>query len=368
MQNITILCYLLMFINLPVLGQNQMYSIRGVLRGLGNEKVYLGNKGSGYSNTSKLKVIDSCYSKADTFYFQGRLTEPDFYSIEIPSMANNWATFILENSEYKINGHIDSLSDLAIVGALQQTAYLHYKNFIDKPFYKKYFFYKEKIEDNNTSTLYKDSLDILLKEFNVDFLDFIRSNPKMFIGLHELYSYAGMKMLSDSIQIASFKSLSPELQQRGIKKGIYVRFDGGLKAGDYLPDFTMDDRNGRKFTLSTSTHNRKYILVDFWASWCIPCIEELNKISQWYNNINTSTFDIVAVSIDVERKNWLNAVDRHQYPWIQVSDLMGASSTFFNKCGIRSIPQNFLIDQNRKIIQVNINSEQLLNFLKEHRL
>lgn len=365
MQYITILYFLVMFISIPTLGQDQSYSIMGVLKGLGNQKVYLGNKTSGYSNASKIKLIDSCYSQTDTFYFKGRISEADFYSIEVPSITDSWATFILENSKFTIVGDIDSLSKASITGGPQQTAYINYTSLINTPFYEKYFFYNEK-SANDKSNIYKDSLDILLKKFNKDFLSFVRSNPDMFIGLNELYSYAGMKMLSHSTQIASFKSLGPALQKRGINHGINIRFNGGLKKGDYLPDFTINDNNGKKITLSNNY--RKYILVDFWASWCGPCIEELNKVAKWYNRKNSKIFEIISISIDVNRKNWVSAIDTHQYPWIHVSDLMGSSSNFFNQCGIRSIPQNFLIDQNGRIIRVNIKSEELLVFLKEQRV
>lgn len=365
MRNIILLYFLSMFISSPILAQTQMYSIKGVLKGLGNQKVYLTNKKSGYSNATKLKIIDSCYSQSDTFYFKGSVSGPDFYSIEVPSINNSWATFILENSNFTIVGEIDSLYKASITGGPQQIAYQNYKNLIDRPFYKNYFSYNEKAA-NEKSNVYKDSLDILLKKFNEDFLGFVQSNPDMFIGLHELYSYAGMKMLSQSTQLSSFKSLSPELQKRGVENGIDVLFNGGLKVGDYLPNFTMNDRNSKKFKLSNNY--RKYVLVDFWASWCGPCIEELNKVAKWYNRKNSNTFEIIGVSIDVNRKHWVSAIDTHQYPWLHVSDLMGSSSSFFNQCGVRSIPQNFLIDQNGRIIRVNIKSEELLIFLKEQRV
>jgi len=136
MKGFSILCFLF-FIAEALLAQSQKYSIKGKLKGLGNQTVYLTNKAGGYSSATKLKIIDSCYSENDTFLFKGNIAEPDFRSIEVPSLAIGWQTFILENTEYTITGQIDSLHSAKIEGGPQQSAYLNYNNRIHKPFDKK---------------------------------------------------------------------------------------------------------------------------------------------------------------------------------------------------------------------------------------
>jgi len=358
MKGFSILCFLF-FIAEALLAQSQKYSIKGKLKGLGNQTVYLTNKAGGYSSATKLKIIDSCYSENDTFLFKGNIAEPDFRSIEVPSLAIGWQTFILENTEYTITGQIDSLHSAKIEGGPQQSAYLNYNNRIHKPFDKKYFYYKQKIDENNNVSLYKDSMDNLLVQFNWDFLNFIKTNSDMLIGFNRLYSYAGMKMLTDSTQIAAFESLSPKLKRRGIEKGLDVRIRGGLKVGDYLPNFTMEDVSGRKVTLSASY--RKYVLVDFWASWCVPCRVENEHVQKAYVAYKGKGFEVLGISTDFVLNSWKKAVADDGMTWTNIVDPDGKVSGEYH---IKSIPSNYLLDPTGKIIGINLRGEGLYETLK----
>lgn len=106
-------------------GQQPTFEITGVLKGLHNSKVLLGNKPRGYSNAFKIKYFDSCISKKDTFYFTGHVDYPDFYSIEVEG-KKGWAVLILDNSKIFISGSVDSVYRSKVTGSNETDIYYDY--------------------------------------------------------------------------------------------------------------------------------------------------------------------------------------------------------------------------------------------------
>ncbi len=113
-------------------------------------------------------------------------------------------------------------------------------------------------------------------------------------------------------------------------------------------DFTLPDKEGNEFKLSSL--KGKYVLVDIWASWCIPCRAENPFMLKAYNELKDKNFEIVGVSLDDKRAAWADAVEQDKLPWKQVSDLKGFQTEIAVSLGIDLIPQNILIDPDGKII------------------
>jgi thiol-disulfide isomerase/thioredoxin len=103
----------------------------------------------------------------------------------------------------------------------------------------------------------------------------------------------------------------------------------------------------------------KYVLVDFWASWCVPCRAENPHLLQAYEKLKDSRFDIVSISLDDKREWWLKAVEGDKLPWQQVSDLKGFKTEIALRFGITAIPQNFLLNPEGKIIAKDLRGEGL---------
>ncbi|WP_316791377.1 TlpA disulfide reductase family protein [Pedobacter frigoris] len=122
-------------------------------------------------------------------------------------------------------------------------------------------------------------------------------------------------------------------------------------------DFTQTDDKGNEFKLSSL--RGKYVLVDFWASWCVPCRAENPHLLKAYNQLKDKNFEIVGVSLDETKAAWLNAVKHDGMPWLQVSDLKGFKSDVAIKYGISAIPQNFLINPEGVIIAKNLRGEDV---------
>lgn len=138
-----------------------------------------------------------------------------------------------------------------------------------------------------------------------------------------------------------------------------------LKPGNIFDDFTMKDDRGKRFNFSSL--KSKYILINFWASYCGPCRDELPYLWEAYQKTKIAGLEIVSISLDEDRKKWLDAIKQDKLEWINVSDLKGANSDLALKYKINGIPFSVLLDENRKVILVNPSPSQIIEFFNTFR-
>jgi peroxiredoxin len=158
-----------------------------------------------------------------------------------------------------------------------------------------------------------------------------------------------------------FAQLSPRLRAmpQGVRIADKIKQLERVAVGATAPDFTQATPDGQPLTLSSL--RGKYVLIDFWASWCGPCRRENPNVVAAYNKFKDKGFTILGVSLDKDtgREAWLKAIEKDGLAWNQVSDLKYWQNAAAKDYGVQAIPQNFLIDPSGKIVATNLRGEKL---------
>jgi peroxiredoxin len=194
---------------------------------------------------------------------------------------------------------------------------------------------------------------------------FIRKHPNSDLSLYVMgiYSYVNQDIPEEVISLLS--TLGKELQQTDEMMAIRKtaeenkNFIKGAKA----PDFTQTDTSGVAITLSSL--QGKYVLIDFWASWCKPCRAQNPSMVRLYQKYKNKGFTILGVSLDAKKEAWLKAIHDDKLEWQHVSDLKFWSNAVAKQYKITSVPQNFLLDPKGVIIGKNLSEDDLDQLLEK---
>lgn len=196
---------------------------------------------------------------------------------------------------------------------------------------------------------------------------YIKDNPNSYLSLIALKELAGEEITNVKYVEPIFKSLSPSLHDSEIGKQIASKINAAKSTtvGSYAMNFTQNDVNGKPVSLSD--FKGKYVLLDFWASWCGPCRAENPNVVAAYAKYKAKNFEVLGVSLDKEadKTAWLNAIKKDGLTWTNVSDLNGWENEAAVLYNVRAVPTTYLIGPDGKILAVNLRGEKLNEKLEE---
>ncbi len=353
------------------------FEIAGKLPGSAKDKIVV----LSYKNSEGKDARDSSVVKSGKFSLKGNTAFGNKAYLTLAPLkkdtsrrgtGSDYQEFYLEKGRYKVLVK-DSMKNASISGTQAQADFVLYNSKtaadlaqfkdISQRFAKVYY---AKVKDTVLIKKMQAEAKPLYAKIEAATDSFIFSHPDSYVSL-DLIRDNKMAVIDPVAFEPYYSKLSPRVLASFTGKQVTARYDKAKQiAIGKTVDFTQTDDKGNTFQLSSL--KGKYVLVDFWASWCVPCRAENPHLLKAYQQFKDKNFEIVGISLDETKAAWLNAVKHDGMPWIQVSDLKGFKSDVAVKYGISAIPQNFLIDPNGVIIAKNLRGEdvdqKLATFIK----
>lgn len=325
------------------------YTIRGKIAGLDNPYVYL------LRYTGEVEVIDSAKVTKGDFVFKGKAEQPEVVYLSTDKQQP-FVHFFLENGRISVDGALSAPADIAVLGTPS--------NDIQRAFDEKIAALEEEFAKAGNDV----QRDSLRKEYSKLMSDAVEMNRDNIYGvttfLNNAYAFLSPEEVME--QIALFPA---EWQQRRELAELREATERKLRvsAGHPYIDIAAKNADGGEVSLKSVVENRrnKYVLLDFWASWCGPCMGEVPHLKKAYDEFHKKGFEIYGVSFDKDREKWLEAIDRNGMNWVHVSEVNGFDNQAARDYAVQGIPSNFLIAADGTIVARNLRGEALYEKIAE---
>jgi len=292
------------------------------------------------------------------FTLKGSVAEPSLYYIVLSNEQPQY--LYLENKPITITGSKTDIKNIKVEGSSSHTDFVEFNKTFNPLIAELNGFaalIQREADEKKKEDLFK-KYDSVTKKVDAEVGNFVASKKSSFVSAFLLSVSA--QVLADPIVLEQrFNMLSEEVRKSEIGKGLansIAYFKVGAVGTDAL-DFTQNDVQGKPVKLSA--FKGKYVLLDFWASWCKPCRLENPNVVKVYNKFKNKNFTVLGVSLDQSKDAWVKAIETDKLAWNHVSDLQQWNNAVAQMYHIQSIPGNFLIDPNGKIVARDLRGEDL---------